>query len=93
VRRTLTTLLSLILTVSLSGCIGTFVDTSAPTGQSISSTHIHILAAPIGMDAQICRHGMSSVSTFVPVWGIVVGILTFGIIVPKTLSYTCVGDR
>ena len=92
-RRTLTTLLSLILTVSLSGCLGTFVDTSAPTGQSISSTHIHILAAPIGMDAQICSHGMASVSTYVPPWGIVVGILTFGIIVPKTLSYTCVGDR
>jgi hypothetical protein len=36
---------------------------------------------------------MASVSTFVPVWGIVVGILTFGIIVPKTLTYTCVGDR
>jgi hypothetical protein len=33
---------------------------------------------------------MSRVTTFIPLWGIAVGILTIGIIVPKTTSYSCV---
>ena len=36
---------------------------------------------------------MSQVTTFIPLWGVAVGILTIGIIVPKMTSYSCVaGD-
>ena len=92
-RRSPTTLLSLILLVSLSGCLGTVVTTPAFVGKPIETTHVHILAAPFQIDAHVCRSGLSKVMTFVPLWGVAVGILTIGIIVPKTTAYSCVGPR
>ncbi len=89
-RRTLQTLLSLVLVVSLSGCLGTIVETKTSEGKPIASTHAHLLAAPFRIDAHVCKRGMSKVATFVPLWGIAVGILTIGIIVPKTTVYSCV---
>jgi hypothetical protein len=90
VRRSLTALLSVIVLVSLTGCLGTVVKTRTSEGKSIETTHAHILAAPFRIDAHQCKSGMSKVVTYVPLWGVAVGILTIGIIVPKTTVYSCV---
>jgi hypothetical protein len=34
---------------------------------------------------------LKQVATFVPLWGVAVGILTLGIVVPVTTVYTCSG--
>lgn len=83
--------LSLLLALSLSGCMGTLVSTPTREGKPIPSTHVHILAAPYRIDAHTCSQGISRAEIFIPVWGIAVGILTLGIVVPKTAIYSCVG--
>ncbi len=76
--------------LSLSGCLGTGVVAPVARGQKpIVTTHVHILAAPFRIDAHACKSGMSRVRTFIPLWGVAVGILTIGIIVPKTTFYWC----
>jgi hypothetical protein len=83
-----------MLMAPLSGCLGTVVETPTPEAKPITTTKVHILAAPFRVDAHVCRQGMSRVVTFVPLWGVAVGILTFGIVVPKTSMYHCVsGSR
>ena len=88
--RHLKTALALIPTLSLTACLGTIVETPTPRGKPVEGTHAHILAGPFRIDAHTCKGGMSRVVTFVPLWGVAVGILTFGIVVPKTTSYSCV---
>jgi hypothetical protein len=78
------------LVVSTTGCLGTLVDSRAPQGTTQGTIQVHILAAPRQVDANVCKHGFKSVFTHVPLWGIAVGILTFGIVVPKSVQYTCV---
>jgi hypothetical protein len=90
VQRTLTTLLALVLAASLSGCLGAIVQTPSSQGRPITTTHIHLLAAPFRIDAHVCEKGVAQVATFIPLWGVAVGILTFGIVVPKTTVYHCV---
>ena len=80
-----------LLVVSLSGCLGTIVETPSPAGRAISATHIHLLAAPYRIDAHMCRRGVAKATTFVPIWWVVVGFFTLGIVVPKTTIYHCVG--
>ncbi len=46
--------------------------------------------SPAVIDAEACRNGLAKVQTWVPLWGIAVGILTFGILVPTTTAYSCV---
>ncbi len=88
--RRLTASFALVLTLGLSGCLGTVVETPTQRGGPIAGTHPHILAAPFRVEANACPKGMSRVMTFIPIWGIAVGILTIGIIVPKSTSYSCV---
>ncbi len=38
----------------------------------------------------MCERGVAKATTFVPIWGVVVGFFTFGIVVPKTTTYHCV---
>jgi hypothetical protein len=90
VRRIFPILLSFILAFSLSGCLGTLVRTPTPEGKPVPTTHVHILAAPFRIDAHMCRNGISRVEIYVPLLGVAVGILTFGILVPKTAVYSCV---
>jgi hypothetical protein len=78
------------LVASLTGCLGTVVTTRTSQGKEIATTHAHILAAPFRIDAHQCKSGMSRVATYVPLWGVAVGILTIGIVVPKTTVYSCV---
>lgn len=89
-KRALSMALSLVLAACLSGCLGTVVESPTKGGKPVASTHPHILAAPFRIDAHVCPRGMSRVTTFVPLWGVAVGILTFGILVPKTTFYSCV---
>lgn len=83
-------LLAIALAMAASGCLGTVVRTPARGGQEIGTTMPHILAAPFRIDAHTCQNGLATVTTFVPLWGVAVGILTLGILVPKTTFYTCV---
>ena len=89
-RRLARLMFAVLLSVPLSGCLGTMVHAPTPVTRSHTTTRVHILAAPTRLDAHTCRSGLSEVFTYVPLWGVVVGILTFGILVPMTTSYTCV---
>ncbi len=92
-RRTLMTLLALVLAASLSGCLATVVETPSAAGRRIATTHAHLLAAPFLIDAHVCKKGLAKATTYVPLWGVAVGILTLGIVVPKTTVYHCVEAR
>jgi hypothetical protein len=54
------------------------------------TTHPHLIGSWYRVDASACRDGIAQVQTFVPIWGIAVGILTIGIIIPFTTEYWCV---
>ena len=89
-RKITRSLLALVLAAAVSGCLGTIV--TAPTGQgrTYGATQIHILAAPTSIDAVDCKNGLREVTVSVPLWGVAVGILTFGILVPVNTTFTCV---
>jgi hypothetical protein len=73
----------------LSGCLGTIVEAPTREGESYGDTRAHLIGSSTAIDASTCRNGLKQVATFVPLWGVAVGILTFGIIVPMTTVYTC----
>ncbi len=81
-----------VFLLSLTGCLGTVVEAPTSQGPSFGTTSVRIIAAPREVDARQCRRGMSTVTTSVPIWGAVVGILTFGILVPITTTFTCVAE-
>lgn len=83
--------LALILILA-TGCLGTVVESPRRQGKPITTTKIHILAAPFRIEAHVCERGMASATSFVPLWGVAVGILTLGILVPKTVTYSCVQE-
>ena len=89
-RRLFNVCLAIVLTVSMSGCFGTMVQSPATAARLTTTTTVHIIAFPVQIDAHNCEHGLAETFTFVPLWGIVVGFLTIGIIVPMTTSYSCV---
>ena len=88
-RRFFTLALSVAMLVAQAGCLGTMVRSPGERGQSVMTTRAHIIAAPTRIDATICPNGLSQTFTFVPFWGVAVGILTIGIIVPMTTEYSC----
>lgn len=88
-KRFFTLTLSVALIVAQTGCLGTLVRSPGARGQSITTTRAHILAAPTEITATNCPGGLSQVFTYVPLWGVAVGILTIGIIVPMTTEYSC----
>ena len=81
-----------MLVVSLSGCLGTVVEAPAPSHPSPAyfTLRWHLIAAPRHIRANECRHGISEVATYVPLWGLAIGIVTFGIVVPQWTLYSCV---
>ena len=89
-RRLFSVCLAIAVTGSMSGCLGTMVQSPTAAGKPFSTTNIHILASPTQIDAHVCQHGLAETFTYVPLWGIVVGYLTLGIVVPMTTSYSCV---
>lgn len=80
---------SAFLALALTGCLGTVVEAPVPKGTSYGDTTAHIIGSPTRLDASSCRNGLQEVTTFVPLWGVAVGILTFGIIVPMETVFTC----
>jgi hypothetical protein len=88
-QRTVGLLLAAAFLISSTGCLGTQIDAHTRASQSYTSLHIHLLAAPTLIRADQCRQGLSEVSTYVPLWGLAIGILTFGIVVPQWTTYTC----
>ncbi len=84
--------LAIVLTVSMSGCFGTMVQSPTAAGRPSTTTTVHIIALPTQIDAHRCEHGLAETFTYVPLWGIVVGFFTIGIIVPMTTSYSCVAS-
>ena len=87
--RTLGLVLAAAFMVSSTGCLGTFVDAPTRHTQSYKQLQVHLVAAPILIRADVCRRGLAEVSTWVPLWGLVIGILTFGIVVPQWTTYSC----
>ena len=59
-------------------------------GCDVPQDDIYLIAAPFRIDAHGCEKGLAKTATWVPLWGVAVGILTFGIVVPKSVSYECV---
>jgi len=89
-RRLLSLTLAAVVTFTLTGCLGTLVQAPTRSSKQHLTTRVHLIAAPTHIDAHVCPMGMSEVFTYVPLWGVAVGILTIGIIVPMTTVYTCV---
>lgn len=82
-------LVALALIVSLSGCLGTVVQAPTGPGASYGDTRAHLIGSSTQVDARDCKSGLQQVSVFVPLWGVAVGILTLGILVPMTTVFTC----
>ncbi len=82
--------LVIVMMVPLNGCLGTIVHSPTPASRSHDTTRIHILAAPTSIDAFSCKNGLAETFTYVPLWGVAVGVLTLGILVPMTTIYSCV---
>lgn len=80
---------ALALVVSLTGCLGTMVNAPTTKGDSYGDTRVHLIGSSTEIDARSCPGGLQQVSTWVPLWGVAVGILTLGIIVPMTTVFTC----
>ena len=89
-RRLIPLALTALLSVPLTGCLGTLVHAPTSVTQATITTRAHLLAAPTRIDAHNCTKGLAEVFTYVPLWGVAVGILTLGIVVPMTTSYACV---
>lgn len=82
-----------LLVVALSGCLGTAIRSPARATQSYSTLRWHLIAAPTQVQASPCRLGLADVTTYVPLWGLAIGILTFGIVVPQWTIFSCVENR
>jgi hypothetical protein len=87
--RTARSLVALALIASLTGCLGTIVRSPLPEGDSYGGTRAHIIGSSTEIDARSCQKGLQSVATYVPLWGVAVGIVTLGIIVPMSTVFTC----
>ncbi len=77
--------------LTLGGCLGTFVEApprerAAPAYQTL---RWHLLAAPNLVKADMCEKGLADIATYVPPWGLAIGILTFGIVVPQWTIFSC----
>ncbi len=88
-KRAFALLLCSALVISTSGCLGTSIDAPTRQGSSHDTLRIHVLAAPATVHANACSRGLADVTTYVPLWGLAVGILTLGILVPQWTLYSC----
>ena len=82
-------LIALVLAASLAGCLGTIVETPAGKGKSYGATRAHLIGSSTLISASDCKRGLQEVAVYVPLWGVAVGILTFGILVPMNTTFTC----
>jgi hypothetical protein len=82
-------LVSIALIFSLTACLGTTVKAPTSGGKSYGSTDVHLIGSSTAINASSCPNGLKEVTTFVPLWGVAVGILTIGILVPMETVFTC----
>jgi hypothetical protein len=75
--------------VSLTGCLGTVVKAPTGKGESHGDTRAHLIGSSTEIDARSCPAGLQEVAVYVPLWGVAVGILTLGILVPMSTVFTC----
>jgi hypothetical protein len=87
--------LAFALATSQTACLGTLVESPvrAQATPSRATLRWHLITAPRVVEAGECRHGMSDVFTHVPLWGLAIGILSFGIVVPQWTVYSCAAPR
>ncbi len=83
-----------LLASPLAGCLGTEVvaPPRSQPGPALQTLRWHILAAPHLVRAD-CKRGLAEFKTYVPPWGLAIGILTFGIVVPQWTILQCVADK
>lgn len=83
-----------LLVLSLSGCLGTSIQAPprAQAGPSYQTLRWHLLASPTVIRADSCPRGLADVTTYVPLWGLAIGIFTLGIVVPQRTILACVAD-
>jgi hypothetical protein len=79
------------LVASQAACLGTIVESSARAQvmPSRATLRWHLITAPRNVEAAECKAGMSDVFTYVPLWGVAIGILSLGIVVPQWTLYSC----
>lgn len=94
-RRLAALLLCATLVLSLGGCLGTVIEAPprAQAGPSYQTLRWHLLAAPNLVRADQCAKGLADITTYVPPWGLAIGILTFGIVVPQWTILSCAADN
>jgi len=88
-RKLARSLVALGLSAALAGCLGTVVEAPTGSGATYGSTRGHLIGSSTAINAADCTSGLQEVVVFVPLWGVAVGILTFGILVPMSTSFTC----
>lgn len=83
------------LTTPLAACLGTAVEAPPPSepGPAYQTLRWHLLAAPTLIRADACQNGLAQFTTYVPPWGLAIGILSFGIVVPQWTVLACVADE
>jgi hypothetical protein len=89
VNRFARSLVALGLCFSLTACLGTIVTAPTPKGASYGDTRAHLIGSSTSIDARDCKGGLHEVAVYVPLWGVAVGILTLGILVPMSTVFTC----
>src|SRR5262245_53044540 len=87
--RTLRLLVALVLIVSQTACLGTIVRAPTAKGESYGDTRAHLIGSSTEINASDCKSGLHEVAVYVPLWGVAVGILTLGILVPMDTVFTC----
>lgn len=94
-KRIFTLFVCVAFATSLTGCLGTEIESpaGAQPGPSYQTLRWHIVALPTVVSAGDCKNGMADVSTYVPLWGLVIGVLTWGILVPQWTTLSCASGR
>jgi hypothetical protein len=88
-QRIVRTLLVLLLSLGLSGCLGTVVTAPVSGARTHGFIDAHLILAPTAIDARDCAKGLKEVAVDVPLWSVAVGIVTFGIVAPMNTTFTC----
>jgi hypothetical protein len=81
----------LVFAVGLSGCYRVVIDTPAQSsGVSGDDSGASFMGlTTVTANAQECRYGVARASTAMPFWGLVLQVVTAGIVTGMTAEYQC----